>query len=99
MRGLAGLLAQETDRLGAELAAFVLEEVPAYRDLDSDEIRAVAVTSGRVNVGPIRSMLQFGIPPQTIRQFAHIITLRDGRWLHFRDFANSAEAAEVFADA
>ncbi len=32
-------------------------------------------------------------------EFAHIITLRDGRWLHFRDFANSAEAAEVFADA
>ena len=29
--------------------------------------------------------------------FAHIITLREGRWLHFRDFANSAEAAEVFA--
>ena len=32
-------------------------------------------------------------------EFAHIITLRDGRWLHFRDFANSAEAAEVFAGA
>ena len=31
--------------------------------------------------------------------FAHIITLRDGRWLHLRDFANSAEAAEVFAAA
>ena len=31
--------------------------------------------------------------------FAHIITLRDERWLHFRDFANSAEAAEVFASA
>lgn len=31
--------------------------------------------------------------------FAHIITLRDGRWLHFRDFANSAEAAEVFRTA
>ncbi|OBF17594.1 polyketide cyclase [Mycobacterium sp. ACS4331] len=23
-------------------------------------------------------------------EFAHIITLRDGRWLHFRDFMNSA---------
>ena len=30
-------------------------------------------------------------------EFAHIITLRDGRWLHFRDFANSALAARVFA--
>lgn len=28
--------------------------------------------------------------------FAHIITLRDGRWLHFRDFMNSAVAADVF---
>jgi uncharacterized protein len=30
--------------------------------------------------------------------FAHIITLRDGRWLHFRDFMNSAVAAEAFRD-
>lgn len=30
-------------------------------------------------------------------EFAHIITLRDGRWLHFRDFANSALALEVFS--
>jgi hypothetical protein len=33
--------------------------------------------------------------------FAHaggdIITLRAGRWLHFRDFANSALALQVFA--
>lgn len=29
-------------------------------------------------------------------EFAHIITLRAGRWLHFRDFANSALALEVF---
>ncbi|GAB3021282.1 nuclear transport factor 2 family protein [Mycobacterium bourgelatii] len=29
-------------------------------------------------------------------EFAHIISLRDGRWLHFRDFANSALALEVF---
>jgi ketosteroid isomerase-like protein len=28
--------------------------------------------------------------------FAHIITLRDGKWLHFRDFMNSAVAADVF---
>lgn len=28
--------------------------------------------------------------------FGHIITLRDGRWLHFRDFTNSALAASVF---
>jgi uncharacterized protein len=28
--------------------------------------------------------------------FAHIITLRDGKWLFFRDFANSAMASEVF---
>jgi len=28
--------------------------------------------------------------------FAHIITLRDGKWLFFRDFANSAVASEVF---
>jgi uncharacterized protein len=28
--------------------------------------------------------------------FAHIITLRDGKWLFFRDFANSALASEVF---
>lgn len=28
--------------------------------------------------------------------FAHVITLRDGRWLHFRDFMNSAVAADAF---
>jgi hypothetical protein len=28
--------------------------------------------------------------------FAHIITLRDGKWLHFRDFMNSAVAAQAF---
>ncbi|WP_026911517.1 nuclear transport factor 2 family protein [Patulibacter minatonensis] len=28
--------------------------------------------------------------------FAHIITMRDGRWLHFRDFMNSAVTARVF---
>lgn len=28
--------------------------------------------------------------------FAHIITLRDGKWLFFRDFFNSALASEVF---
>lgn len=28
--------------------------------------------------------------------FAHIITLREGKWLFFRDFANSAMAADVF---
>ncbi|MGY4710549.1 nuclear transport factor 2 family protein [Mycolicibacterium sp. CBM1] len=31
-------------------------------------------------------------------EFAHIITLRDGRWLHFRDFMNSALTHEVFTD-
>lgn len=30
-------------------------------------------------------------------EFAHIITLRAGRWLHFRDFANSALALQAFA--
>ncbi len=29
-------------------------------------------------------------------EFAHIITLRDGRWLHFRDFMNSALTQEAF---
>ena len=29
--------------------------------------------------------------------FGHIITMRDGKWLHFRDFTNSAVAAEAFA--
>lgn len=29
-------------------------------------------------------------------EFAHIITLRDGRWLHFRDFMNSALTHEAF---
>ncbi|MGQ0845612.1 MAG: nuclear transport factor 2 family protein, partial [Sporichthyaceae bacterium] len=28
--------------------------------------------------------------------FAHIITLRDGKWLHFRDFFNSAVASAAF---
>ena len=82
MRELAGLIAHEADTLGAQLAAFVLDEVPAYRGLDSDEIRAVTVTSGQVNVGAIFSMLQFGIPPETIRQpagavdFAHTMIHR-----------------------
>ncbi|UXA18968.1 nuclear transport factor 2 family protein [Mycobacterium sp. SMC-4] len=30
-------------------------------------------------------------------EFAHIITLRDGRWLYFRDFMNSALTAEAFS--
>ncbi len=29
-------------------------------------------------------------------EFAHIITLRHGRWLHFRDFMNSALTQEAF---
>ncbi|ODR00741.1 polyketide cyclase [Mycobacterium intermedium] len=29
-------------------------------------------------------------------EFAHIISLRDGRWLYFRDFANSALALAAF---
>lgn len=29
-------------------------------------------------------------------EFAHIITLRDGRWLHFRDFMNSALTLDAF---
>ncbi|MEO1061444.1 MAG: cytochrome P450 [Actinomycetota bacterium] len=29
--------------------------------------------------------------------FAHIVEIRDGRWYRFRDFANSAVVAEVFA--
>jgi ketosteroid isomerase-like protein len=29
-------------------------------------------------------------------EFAHIITLRDGRWLHFRDFMNSALTHQAF---
>lgn len=30
-------------------------------------------------------------------EFAHIITLRDARWLHFRDFMNSALTQEAFS--
>lgn len=29
-------------------------------------------------------------------EFAHIITLREGRWLHFRDFMNSALTLRAF---
>ncbi|MCV7346238.1 nuclear transport factor 2 family protein [Mycolicibacterium rhodesiae] len=29
-------------------------------------------------------------------EFAHIITLRDGKWLHFRDFMNSALTHQAF---
>ena len=29
--------------------------------------------------------------------FAHVITHRDGRWAHFRDFMNTVEAAGAFA--
>lgn len=29
-------------------------------------------------------------------EFAHIITLRDGRWLYFRDFMNSALTLQAF---
>ena len=32
-------------------------------------------------------------------EFAHIITLRDGRWLHFRDFMNSALTLQAFSDS
>lgn len=31
-------------------------------------------------------------------EFAHIITLRDGRWLHFRDFMNSALTHLAFSE-
>ena len=31
-------------------------------------------------------------------EFAHITTLRDGRWLHFRDFMNSALTLQAFTD-
>lgn len=31
-------------------------------------------------------------------EFAHIITLRNGRWLHFRDFMNSALTLQAFTD-
>ncbi|CAJ1508180.1 nuclear transport factor 2 family protein [[Mycobacterium] burgundiense] len=30
-------------------------------------------------------------------EFAHIITLRNGRWLHFRDFMNSALTQDAFS--
>jgi ketosteroid isomerase-like protein len=30
-------------------------------------------------------------------EFAHIITLREGRWLHFRDFMNSALTLQAFS--
>lgn len=30
-------------------------------------------------------------------EFAHIITLRNGRWLHFRDFMNSALTLQAFS--
>lgn len=29
-------------------------------------------------------------------EFAHVITLRQGRWLHFRDFMNSALTLQAF---
>ena len=29
-------------------------------------------------------------------EFAHIITLRDGKWLHYRDFMNSALTHQAF---
>ncbi len=32
-------------------------------------------------------------------EFAHIITLRDGKWLHFRDFMNSALTHQAFAQS
>lgn len=82
MHELAGLMARDADGLGAELAAFVLREIPEYHGLDNDEIRRITVTSGRVNVGAILSMLQFGIPPEAIRQpsggvdFAHAMIHR-----------------------
>ena len=82
MQELARLMAREADPLGAELAAFVLEEIPEYRDLDGDEIREITINSGQVNVGAIFSMLQYGIPPRTIRQpsggvdFAHAMIHR-----------------------
>jgi hypothetical protein len=30
-------------------------------------------------------------------EFAHVITVRDGKWVHFRDFMNTVEAANAFA--
>lgn len=35
---------------------------------------------------------------QTGVGFAHIVTMRDGRWLYFRDFMNSALTLEAFSD-
>ncbi len=66
-----------------QIDEFVPEEFLADRDkvVVTGHLNLVALATGR----------------RIVSDFVHVITLRDGRWLRFRDFMNTAEGAAAFA--
>lgn len=73
----------ETVLRSVRIDAFVPEEFLADRDkvIVTGHLDLVALSTGR----------------RIVSDFVHVITLRDGRWLRFRDFMNTAEGAAAFA--
>ena len=71
-------------RVGENIA---ITEMQAWKFIaDGDEL----ATWGRQRFRHLATGYEWG------SEFAHIITLREGRWLHFRDFMNSALTLEAF---
>ncbi len=74
--------------LGAVGASVEVVKMEPKQFIEQDEHLAVF---GTLVFRAIKSQREF------TSDFAHIIEIRDGKWYRFRDFANSALAAEVFA--
>lgn len=73
----------ETVLSNVDIHQFDCEEFIAERDkvVVTGHLRLTAKRTGR----PIES------------DFVHVITLRDGKWVHFRDFMNTAVAQAAFS--
>lgn len=64
------------------------------QQFDAEEMLAAGdtvVVTGRLTLTPKATGVTYR------SAFAHVITLRDGRWLRFRDFMDTAAAAAAFA--
>lgn len=60
---------------------------------DPEEMLATAdkvIVTGHLNLNALTTGREID------SDFAHVITLRDNRWLHFRDFMNTFVAAQAF---
>lgn len=73
----------ETVLRSVQIDEFVPEEFLADRDkvIVTGHLNLVALSTGR----------------RIVSDFVHVITLRDGRWLRFRDFMNTAEGVAAFS--